>query len=550
MAATAKRQPYLHELLASVRAPALALAGPDGQLRDSGVQGVYLHDRRILSRSVLTVAGAESAPISSELAGSSATLSVSVVRGLGDAGADPTVWVERYRAVSGTGATETVTLTSAARQPVTARLTLELACDLAGMAAVKAGVPSPPLAVTRRPDGLSWTGPTGIRVSAARSRHRPRSPCTHGPNEPASLSWDVELSRASTARIELEYSVSDPAPPVVRAPTGPSQLAVPTVQGGDPRLSSLLAQSVADLAALELADPRAPEDHFLGAGAPWYLTLFGRDCLLSARMVLPLGTELAAGTLRTLARRQGSRVDPDSAEEPGKILHEIRAGETEHAAGHQPGQLAAAGHLLRHRRCHPAVDPAAARQLAVGPGRAGGAAAAAEPGAGADLDGGLRHGRQRLSQLRRPLRARPEQPGLEGLRRLDPVPRRPARRTAGRVERGAGLRLRGGDGGRDAAGGLRPPRCRQLARVGRRPRRALPAAVLAGRRARPLSGAGAGRPRRAGGFGGLEHGAPAGHRAAGRAGVSPGRPPARLTRSCARASACGRCPARRPASTR
>ena len=98
MAATAKRQPYLHELLASVRAPSLALAGPDGQLRDSGVQGVYVHDRRILSRSVLTVAGAELAPISSQLAGSSATLSVSVVRGLGDAGADPTVWLG-----SGTG---------------------------------------------------------------------------------------------------------------------------------------------------------------------------------------------------------------------------------------------------------------------------------------------------------------------------------------------------------------------------------------------------------------------------------------------------------------
>ena len=41
-------------------------------------------------------------------------------------------------------------------------------------------------------------------------------------------------------------------------------------------------------------------------------------------MLLPLGTELAAGTLRTLASRQGMVDEPVSAEEPGKILHEIR----------------------------------------------------------------------------------------------------------------------------------------------------------------------------------------------------------------------------------
>ena len=333
MSSTAGWQPYLHELLACVRAPALALTDPDGQLRDSGVQGIYIADRRILSRSMLTVAGAELAAISGELDGSSATRSVSVVRGLGDPGADPTVWIERRRAVAGTAATESLTITSAARQPVTARLTLRLGCDLAGMAAVKAGVASPELAATRQPDGLSWAGPAGIRVSAAAT-----PPPAEITVEPAALSWDVELGRGDTTLIELTYAVIDPALPVVSAPTGESQLAAPTVQAGDPRLRALLAQSVADLAALELADPRAPEDHFLGAGAPWYLTLFGRDCLLSARMALPLGVELAAGTLRALARRQGSRVDPDSAEEPGKILHEIRAAETEHTAGRQPDQ--------------------------------------------------------------------------------------------------------------------------------------------------------------------------------------------------------------------
>src|SRR5262249_22255919 len=40
--------------------------------------------------------------------------------------------------------------------------------------------------------------------------------------------------------------------------------------------------------------------------------------------LLPLGTELAAGTLRTLARRQGTRTDETTGEQPGKIPHELR----------------------------------------------------------------------------------------------------------------------------------------------------------------------------------------------------------------------------------
>ncbi|SDL25780.1 hypothetical protein SAMN04487916_10782 [Arthrobacter sp. ov407] len=36
---------------------------------------------------------------------------------------------------------------------------------------------------------------------------------------------------------------------------------------------------------------------------------------------------LAAGTLRTLAARQGARLDVKTAEQPGKILHEVRRGE-------------------------------------------------------------------------------------------------------------------------------------------------------------------------------------------------------------------------------
>jgi glycogen debranching enzyme len=56
------------------------------------------------------------------------------------------------------------------------------------------------------------------------------------------------------------------------------------------------------------------------------MTVFGRDSLLTAWMALLLDPALALGTLRTLARFQGTEVEPRSDQEPGKILHEMRFG--------------------------------------------------------------------------------------------------------------------------------------------------------------------------------------------------------------------------------
>jgi len=55
-----------------------------------------------------------------------------------------------------------------------------------------------------------------------------------------------------------------------------------------------------------------------------YHALFGRDSLITALQVLPERPEVARATLRALAERQGTREDPATVEEPGKILHEWR----------------------------------------------------------------------------------------------------------------------------------------------------------------------------------------------------------------------------------
>jgi glycogen debranching enzyme len=63
------------------------------------------------------------------------------------------------------------------------------------------------------------------------------------------------------------------------------------------------------------------------AGIPWYSTPFGRDSLITSIQTLGLNPELARGTLRYLALRQGKVVDLAREEQPGKILHELRSGE-------------------------------------------------------------------------------------------------------------------------------------------------------------------------------------------------------------------------------
>jgi glycogen debranching enzyme len=85
-------------------------------------------------------------------------------------------------------------------------------------------------------------------------------------------------------------------------------------------------RSLADLASLRMSVPEVADGHLLAAGAPWFMTVFGRDTLISSLQTLLLGPELAAGTLRALAATQATADDPERDAQPGKIIHELRRG--------------------------------------------------------------------------------------------------------------------------------------------------------------------------------------------------------------------------------
>lgn len=320
------RRPFLHDLVTSVRAPAFALSPTDGQIRAGGAAGVFVDDRRTVSASVLTLDGVEPVPLRWEGHTRGARF-VAVAANLGDDTAAPTVLVERVRTLSADGVQETVIVTSHASAPLTVMVELHVEADLAEVADVKSGLIAPPLPVEPGLADLSWRAGDGSHV------HLQMHPAPDSVSPEGSVCWRVVVDRRSTVTLSLSWSTGGGLPAaVVSPPTAHPVFAAPRIRADDHRLAELLTQSLDDLAGLLVADPFDTRDLFLAAGAPWFLTLFGRDSLWAARMLLPLGTELAGGTLRTLARRQGRRVDPGTGEEPGKIPHELRRT----AVGHRP----------------------------------------------------------------------------------------------------------------------------------------------------------------------------------------------------------------------
>jgi glycogen debranching enzyme len=85
-----------------------------------------------------------------------------------------------------------------------------------------------------------------------------------------------------------------------------------------------LNTSIGDFHALQIPDG---DEHIIAAGIPWFATIFGRDSIIAAYQSLCLNPQLALDTLRVLARYQGTEYNDWRDEEPGKILHEYRAGE-------------------------------------------------------------------------------------------------------------------------------------------------------------------------------------------------------------------------------
>jgi glycogen debranching enzyme len=104
------------------------------------------------------------------------------------------------------------------------------------------------------------------------------------------------------------------------------QLRVPQLRASWHALEHSFAQSVSDLAALRMRGRNGGIARLPAAGMPWFMTVFGRDTIITSLQTLLFGSELARGALEVLAELQATEDDPAIDAEPGKIVHEVRHG--------------------------------------------------------------------------------------------------------------------------------------------------------------------------------------------------------------------------------
>jgi glycogen debranching enzyme len=325
-------QPLLHESVVALRAPAQFWSAPDGSVggsgRDATIQGGYLGDTRVLRGLSLTVGGRHGEHLVTTQPDASTLEFDALFRALdGAVNADPDVRGRLTRTVRADGVSHRFTLTSRLGIAVATELRVDLLADLTGMPSIKSGVIAEPApAVLATPSGARWSD-----ESVTAELDAPGATVAVD-GAVVVLTWRLHVPAHGSSSIDFLLTARDSAA-VVSAPSDPPPWGEPQLAGVDDRLARWVARAVDDLDALRLVSDRAPGEQFLAAGAPWFFTLFGRDSLWAARLLLPLGSGLAASTLRALARMQGTASVVDTAEQPGKIMHELRRSAQHFAEG-------------------------------------------------------------------------------------------------------------------------------------------------------------------------------------------------------------------------
>lgn len=318
---TPQRQPLLHESVVALRAPAQFWSGVDGSVTDSGVGGAFFGDTRLLSGLRVLVGGEAGEHLLTSPVDASTVHFDTLFRGLDEEGSvDPDVRARLTRTVRPDGVRHDFEISSRRDTAIEAQVRVLLVADLASMPAVKVGaagsVPPPPVEPIE--NGARWG------TDVVRAELRAPGARVSVTSATIELSWAVTMPVGEPAAIHFDLSVRDDAA-VVRAAPGAAPWATPELGGSDDRLARWVGRALDDLDALRLVSDRAPKEQFLAAGAPWFFTLFGRDALWGARLMLPLGTRLAGSTLRALAGMQGVSSVVETAEQPGKIMHELRS---------------------------------------------------------------------------------------------------------------------------------------------------------------------------------------------------------------------------------
>ena len=309
---TAPLQPLLHDETVVLTAPTQVWSAADGSIGSAAIHGVYHSDVRVVRRQSVLVNGEPLEHLATVSASAADVTFVAVARQL-DQTIDPGVRAEHRRVTSATAVSESLTISSRLGHPLEATVVVTVEPDLTDLDKIKAGLGGDSVAAS-----ASWSND-----SVTASVEAPDAEIST--DAAITLTFTLTVPANGTATARWQFDVTDSAA-VVHGASAPAPWSTPTVHSPDERLERWVAQALDDLDSLRLTATAVPGEQFLAAGAPWFFTLFGRDSIWAARFMLPLGHGLAASTLRVLAGLQGTERVAATAEQPGKIMHELRRG--------------------------------------------------------------------------------------------------------------------------------------------------------------------------------------------------------------------------------
>ena len=312
----------------------------------ASASGFIAADTRFLSRAVLTMGGKQPTLLSSSQPAPHVARFVfrnpNNVEGL----LPDELSIERERFV-GENMYERIHVENHGRRHIRTEIALELEADFADIFSVKdldPGFGDPPHVTLPPPRTPTWHehGTTAVfadETFAARTIVHFSQP---GEIDGSLVRFPIELDHNGTWTLEVGVQ---PVLPDDRALTAdefePHRVAerrraeeslaqwdttTPQLRSGWHALDQTWERSVADIAALRMRVAGYDYGLIPAAGAPWFMTVFGRDTLITCLQTMLFGPELSRGALRVLAALQSETDDAERDAEPGKIIHEMRRG--------------------------------------------------------------------------------------------------------------------------------------------------------------------------------------------------------------------------------
>ncbi len=300
--------------------------------------GLFSFDTRFVSRWVLTVDGERLDALSTDDLQYFESRFF-LVPGTGTVYVDPELSVIRRRVVTD-GFHEEVVILNHRADPVRLDVRLEVDSDFADLFEVKDAlakqgtykrvVEKGSLRLIYRREKFERVTSIICAESASIDQHGLRFTAELAPHGRWSTELDVIVAQTSLEPILRRTAVAQQRTRMAEVMAKDLERwidAAPRLECDNDALKVTYRRSLVDLAALRFVAPVMPGHALPAAGLPWFMTMFGRDSILTSLQALPFAPQLAETTLRALGTRQGSRLDDFRDEDPGRIPHEVRYGE-------------------------------------------------------------------------------------------------------------------------------------------------------------------------------------------------------------------------------